>query len=161
WGKLVMAVRHRAGSMSNLVRLLTARRVPRQVAWRTRNLHHDEAQHLARHLESLVEPAQSGRGGLMRATMCRLIACALLCAGTTAGADSDSATWRVAATGTEITQSAIGAKISLANCLALVRFKALRLAPDDASIAALAQAAKESLELIDAAIAAGDPTLTP
>src|SRR5262249_43811625 len=56
---------------------------------------------------------------------------------------------------------ALGAKISLANCSAALRFAALKLAPDDASIKALANAAKPSLDLFDEVIAANDPVMTP
>lgn len=56
---------------------------------------------------------------------------------------------------------ALAAKISLASCGAGVRFAALKLAADDASIRALSEAAKPSLELLDAVVAANDATLSP
>ena len=55
---------------------------------------------------------------------------------------------------------ATGAKISLASCGAEARFAELKLTPDDASIQALATAAKPSLDLYDEAIAANDPAWT-
>jgi hypothetical protein len=54
---------------------------------------------------------------------------------------------------------ATAAKISLANCGAEARFAELKLAPDDASIQALANAAKPSLDLYDEVIRANDATL--
>jgi len=56
---------------------------------------------------------------------------------------------------------ALGARIATASCLAEARFNALKLAPDDASIAALTEAAKPSLALLDAAIQENDPVMTP
>lgn len=56
---------------------------------------------------------------------------------------------------------AIAARIALATCGASVRFAALKLTPDDAGIAAITKAAQPSLDLLDAAIKAADPTLTP
>jgi hypothetical protein len=60
-----------------------------------------------------------------------------------------------------IPQPAIEARIGLATCGAGERFKALTLTPDDAGIAAITAAAKPSIALLDAAIAAGDPIWTP
>src|SRR5207248_8565589 len=53
------------------------------------------------------------------------------------------------------------AKIAAATCGARVRFAALKLAPDDASVQALATAAKPSLDALDAVIKANDPFFTP
>ncbi len=60
-----------------------------------------------------------------------------------------------------IPQPAIAARIALASCGAEVRFNALQLSPGEASIPALADAAKASLALLDAAIQQNDPTWTP
>ncbi len=60
-----------------------------------------------------------------------------------------------------IPQPEIAVRISLASCGAEVRFNALHLGSDDASIGALSDAAKPSLDLLDAAIAQNDPTMTP
>ena len=69
----------------------------------------------------------------------------------------------VAAVPTDATipQPAIEAHISLASCGAADRFKSLTVTPDDAGLAALTAAAKPSMDLLDAAIAAGDGTWTP
>jgi hypothetical protein len=53
----------------------------------------------------------------------------------------------------------IGARISLANCAAMVKMSALHLTPDDASFTALGEAAAPSLALYQAAIDAGDANL--
>src|SRR5262252_3348008 len=60
-----------------------------------------------------------------------------------------------------IPRPAIGARISLAGCAAMAKMSALQLAADDASVAALTEAAKPSLELYQAAIDQNDPVLTP
>ena len=57
--------------------------------------------------------------------------------------------------------TAIAAKVSLATCGAMVRFGALKLAPDDASIAALTKAAQPSFDLLDAVIKSNDATYAP
>jgi hypothetical protein len=49
------------------------------------------------------------------------------------------------------------AKVSLAYCGARERFAALKLAPDDASMKLLMDAAKPSFDLLDAVIQANDP----
>ena len=49
------------------------------------------------------------------------------------------------------------AKVSLAYCGAKERFAALKLAPDDASMKTLMDAAKPSFDLLDAVIQANDP----
>jgi hypothetical protein len=56
---------------------------------------------------------------------------------------------------------AIEARIAVASCGASARFNALTLTASDDSIAALTAAAKPSIDLLDAAIAAGDPVWTP
>jgi hypothetical protein len=55
----------------------------------------------------------------------------------------------------------LAAKLALASCGAEARFAALTLAPDDASIQALANAAKPSFDLYDEVIRANDATLSP
>ena len=55
----------------------------------------------------------------------------------------------------------IAARISAASCAAEVKFNGLHLAPDDASIAALSDAAKPSVGWLDAAIQQNDPVMTP
>jgi hypothetical protein len=60
-----------------------------------------------------------------------------------------------------IERPALGAKLSLATCSAAARFAVLKLTPDDASIKALANAARPSLDLYDEVIRANDPVLTP
>jgi hypothetical protein len=60
-----------------------------------------------------------------------------------------------------IPSPAIEARIAVASCGAAARFNALTLTPSDDSIAALSAAAKPSLDLLDAAIAAADPVWTP
>jgi hypothetical protein len=56
---------------------------------------------------------------------------------------------------------ALRAKLSLASCGAEARLAELKLAPDDASIEALASASKPSFDLYDEVIAVNDPILTP
>ncbi len=53
------------------------------------------------------------------------------------------------------------ARIALAMCVAERKFTALHLTPDDAGIAAITDAAKQSFDLIDAAIAQDDPFWAP
>jgi len=60
-----------------------------------------------------------------------------------------------------IPRPAIEARISLAGCAAMAKMSALQLAADDASVKALAEAAKPSLELYQVAIDQNDPALTP
>jgi hypothetical protein len=60
-----------------------------------------------------------------------------------------------------IPQPAISALISLAMCEAELRFDALRLTPDDASMIRLNEAAKPSFALLDQAIQSHDPVLMP
>jgi hypothetical protein len=55
----------------------------------------------------------------------------------------------------------LAAHIALATCGAEVRFGALRLTPDDASIKALSDAAKASFDLLDQVTAQADTTFTP
>jgi hypothetical protein len=57
----------------------------------------------------------------------------------------------------EIAMPGLVAKVSLAYCGARLRFSALKIAPDDASIAALNEAAKPSFALLDEVIQANDP----
>src|SRR5579883_471535 len=60
----------------------------------------------------------------------------------------------------EIPMPGLVAKVSLAYCGANQRFAALKLSPDDASIAALNAAAKPSFALLDEVIQANDPVAT-
>jgi len=60
-----------------------------------------------------------------------------------------------------IPRPAIAARISVAGCAAMAKMSALHLAADDASVTALAEAAKPSLDLYQAAIDQNDPVLTP
>jgi hypothetical protein len=60
-----------------------------------------------------------------------------------------------------IPRPAIEARISLAGCAAMAKMSALKLVADDASVTALAEAAKPSLELYQIAIDQNDPVLTP
>jgi hypothetical protein len=61
-----------------------------------------------------------------------------------------------APTDAEIAMPGLVAKVSLAYCGANLRFSALKLAPDDASIKALNEAAKPSFALLDEVIQAND-----
>ncbi len=56
---------------------------------------------------------------------------------------------------------AIAARISVASCAAMARLSALQLHADDASVTAIADAAKPSLDLYEAAIEQGDVALSP
>lgn len=56
---------------------------------------------------------------------------------------------------------ALAARIALATCGAQARFATLKLTPDDAGVKALSDAAKPSVDLLDAVIAANDSTLSP
>lgn len=91
-----------------------------------------------------------------------IILSALLFAPAIASADPDTCK-SVAAVPADATdaQLQLAAKISLANCDAEARFNALKLAPDDASMRALTDAAKPSLDLLDDVIRTGDPTMVP
>lgn len=60
-----------------------------------------------------------------------------------------------------VPQPALGARISLATCQAELRFDKLHLAPDDASIAAMNDAAAQSFALLDQVIQSNDPELAP
>ncbi len=60
-----------------------------------------------------------------------------------------------------IPRPAIFARISGASCAAMARLSALQLHADDASVAAINEAVKPSLELYQSAIAQNDPVLTP
>jgi hypothetical protein len=55
----------------------------------------------------------------------------------------------------------LSAKISLALCQAEASFGALQLAPDDASITAITNAAAPSLQLLDQVIQSGDAVYAP
>jgi hypothetical protein len=55
----------------------------------------------------------------------------------------------------------LAAHIALATCGAGVRFGALKLSPDDASIKALSDAAKASFDLLDEVTATNDATYAP
>jgi hypothetical protein len=55
----------------------------------------------------------------------------------------------------------LAARIALATCGAEVRFAALKLTADDASIKALSDAAKPSFDLLDAVASANDDKFTP
>jgi hypothetical protein len=61
----------------------------------------------------------------------------------------------------EIPEPALSAKLSLATCEAGLRFDALQLAPDEASMRALYNAAKPSLAMIDEVIHTNDPEYAP
>lgn len=64
-------------------------------------------------------------------------------------------------TDAKIATPSLAARVALATCGAETRFAALKLAPDDASIQALTDAAKPSFDLLDAVTATGDTTFTP
>jgi hypothetical protein len=78
-----------------------------------------------------------------------------------AQAPSDCAAVGTAPTSATIPQPALSAKISLALCQAESRFGSLQLAPDDASITAMNNAAAPSLQLLDQVIQSGDATYAP
>jgi len=49
----------------------------------------------------------------------------------------------------------------MASCMAEEKLNALHVAPDDASVSAINAATKPSFDMLDAAIQAADPTVTP
>jgi hypothetical protein len=53
---------------------------------------------------------------------------------------------------------ALSAHVALATCGAEMRFNALKLTPDDASMKSLSDAAKASFDLLDQVVATNDPT---
>jgi hypothetical protein len=78
----------------------------------------------------------------------------------TSGAPACAALASVPADAT-IAKPAIGARISFANCAAMAKMSALQLKADDASVEALANAAKPSLDLYQLVIDQKDPVLSP
>lgn len=91
-------------------------------------------------------------------TWCRGLVAAVICSTTPASADCSVFAPPASAT---IPRPGIASKISTANCMAEEKLNALHLAPDDASINAVNDATKASFDMFEAAIQAGDATLTP
>jgi hypothetical protein len=66
-------------------------------------------------------------------------------------------TWADDVTSARTEQLALGAELSLANCVAADRFQALTLTGDDASMKALAEAVKPALAMLDQITQGSDP----
>jgi hypothetical protein len=95
----------------------------------------------------------------MLRTWCRRgIAVAVIASATPASADCSALAAPASATEP---RPGIAAKISMASCQAEAALAALHITPDDAGAAAIVAATKPSFDLFDAAIQAGDSTLTP
>jgi hypothetical protein len=66
-------------------------------------------------------------------------------------------TWADDATNARTEQLALGAKLSLANCVAVERLQALTLTGDDASMKALSEAVKPAIAVLDQIMQGSDP----